>query len=65
MVAHEAHVDAMKRPRHLDAPAYLSPPPPLPEPESVKESAPPAGEEEKLDPTRYGDWEKKGIAVDF
>jgi hypothetical protein len=25
----------------------------------------PAGEEGKLDPTRYGDWEKKGIAVDF
>jgi hypothetical protein len=25
----------------------------------------PAGEEGKLDPTRYGDWEKKGIAIDF
>ena len=25
----------------------------------------PAGEEGKLDPTRYGDWEKKGVAVDF
>jgi len=22
-------------------------------------------EEERQDPTRYGDWEKKGIAVDF
>lgn len=55
----------MKRPKHLDAPAYLSPSPPIPEPELVKEPAPAAGEEDKLDPTRYGDWEKKGIAVDF
>lgn len=54
----------MKRPKHLDAPAYLSPSPPVPEPEEVR-SPPPAGEEERLDPTRYGDWEKKGIAVDF
>jgi hypothetical protein len=54
----------MKRPKHLDAPAYLSPSPPVPEPEQV-DSAPPAGEEERLDPTRYGDWERKGIAVDF
>jgi hypothetical protein len=54
----------MKRPKHLDAPAYLSPSPPLPEPAEVR-PAPPAGEEKRLDPTRYGDWEKKGIAVDF
>jgi hypothetical protein len=56
---------AMKRPKHLEAPGYLSPSPPIPEPDSVKEAAPPTGEEERLDPTRYGDWEKKGIAVDF
>jgi len=54
----------MKRPRHLDPPAYLSPSPPIPESQAV-EPPPPAGEESKLDPTRYGDWEKKGIAVDF
>ena len=36
-----------------------------PKPEAGDESAPPAGEEQRLDPTRYGDWEKKGIAVDF
>jgi hypothetical protein len=54
----------MKRPKHLDAPAYLSPSPPLPEPAEVR-PAPPAGEEKRLDPTRYGDLEKKGIAVDF
>jgi len=28
-----------------------------------RERATPEGDE--LDPTRYGDWEKKGIAVDF
>jgi hypothetical protein len=55
----------MKRPKQLDAPGYLSRSPPVPEPEPLKEPAPPAGEEEKLDPTRYGDWEKNGIAVDF
>ena len=55
----------MKRPKHLDAPAYLSPSPPVPEPERVQSSRPPAGEADRLDPTRYGDWEKKGIAIDF
>jgi hypothetical protein len=29
------------------------------------ETGKPAGEEAKPDPTRYGDWEKKGIAIDF
>ena len=55
----------MKRPKHLDAPAYLSPSPPVPEPAPPSRSRPPDGEERRLDPTRYGDWEKKGIAVDF
>lgn len=55
----------MKRPRHLDPPAYLSKSPPVPEPEPNLAVEPPVGEEQKLDPTRYGDWEKKGIAVDF
>jgi hypothetical protein len=54
----------MKRPCHLDPPAHLSKSPPVPRPEAVA-PARPAGEEHKLDPTRYGDWEKKGIAVDF
>lgn len=54
----------MKRPKHVKAPAYLSPSPPLPEPSPANPEAP-AGESEKLDPTRYGDWEKKGIAIDF
>ena len=55
----------MKRPKHLDAPAYLSPSPPIPAPEPANQSKPPAGEEHRLDPTRYGDWDKKGIAIDF
>jgi len=55
----------VKRPKHLDAPAYLSASPLVPEPEPPSKAPGPAGEEEKLDPTRYGDWEKKGIAIDF
>jgi hypothetical protein len=55
----------VKRPRHLDPPAYLSPSPPVPEPAPAEPEAAPAGEEQRLDPTRYGDWEKRGIAVDF
>jgi hypothetical protein len=54
----------MKRPTHVKAPAYLSKSPPVPEPQGVI-TGKPAGEEDKLDPTRYGDWEKKGIAIDF
>lgn len=59
------HLGGMKRPKHLDPPAYLSPSPPLPKPEKINPPVSPSGEEERLDPTRYGDWEKKGIAVDF
>lgn len=55
----------MKRPRRLDAPRNLSKSPPVPKPQEVKDLAPPEGEEGKPDPTRYGDWERKGIAVDF
>jgi hypothetical protein len=55
----------MKRPKHLDPPKYLSKSPPVPKPEAASEAEPPPGEEERPDPTRYGDWEKKGIAIDF
>ncbi|GAA3899203.1 hypothetical protein GCM10022276_17580 [Sphingomonas limnosediminicola] len=55
----------MKRPKHLDPPAHLSPSPPVPDPEPVHAPETPASEEERPDPTRYGDWEKKGIAIDF
>ena len=56
----------MKRPKHIKPPAHLSESPPVPKPADVKDAAaPPSGEETRLDPTRYGDWEKKGIAIDF
>lgn len=47
------------------APGYLSSSPPVPEPRPAADAPPPDGEEQKPDPTRYGDWEKKGVAVDF
>ena len=56
---------ATKRPAHLDPPAHLSPSRPAPEPEPVDTPEPPSGEDDRLDPTRYGDWEKKGMAIDF
>jgi hypothetical protein len=69
MMHSDDHFGAMKRahkrPAHLDPPDYLSPSLPVPKPEPLNGAAPPAGEEERLDPTRYDDWEKKGIAVDF
>jgi hypothetical protein len=55
----------MKRPKTLEPPAYLTPSPPVPDPLPAANSPPPAGEEHRLEPTRYGDWERKGIAVDF
>ena len=55
----------MKRPKHLEAPAYLSPSPPVPAANSGNQAEPPSGEEQRLEPTRYGDWEKNGIAIDF
>ena len=55
----------MKRPKHLDPPAYLSESPPVPRPDVTASAEEPAGEEGKPDPTRYGDWERKGIAWDF
>jgi hypothetical protein len=54
----------MKRPAHVKPPSHLSKSPPVPEP-AVVTAPPPEGEEDRLDPTRYGDWVKKGIAVDF
>ncbi|HYI42273.1 MAG TPA: DUF1674 domain-containing protein [Sphingomicrobium sp.] len=55
----------MKRNKHLDPPSSLSPSPPVPQPGPRESPLPPAGEEQRPDPTRYGDWEKKGVAVDF
>lgn len=50
-----------KRPDHVKAPAHLSKSPPVPSPQPIVETEDPLG----LNPVRYGDWEKKGIAVDF
>lgn len=52
----------MPRPPHLKPPTYLTPSPPVPEPEKIAE---PGDDPLGLDPTRYGDWTLKGIAVDF
>ena len=52
------------RPPHVKPPAYLSKSPPVPRPEPAaptEETGGPKGEE----PTRYGDWENKGICWDF
>ena len=52
------------RPPHVKAPNYLSESPPVPAPEAVEpgdEHGWPKGRE----PTRYGDWENKGICWDF
>lgn len=48
-----------QRPSHVKPPQHLSKSPPVPEP------APAAPATDPLDPTRYGDWERKGVAVDF
>ena len=45
-------------------PPDLSPSPPVPEPQQVVPE-PESGGRNGPDPTRYGDWENKGIAVDF
>ena len=54
-----------KRPAHVKPPAYLSPNPPVPEPEEIKIEPEHGGRKDGSDPTRYGDYELKGIAVDF
>ena len=51
-----------KRPDHVKPPAHLSKSPPVPAPDPV-DKAPVLDEE--LSPVRYGDWERKGIAIDF
>ena len=48
---------ATKRPKNFQKPAnWTSEPPPQPAP---------AKDEEELSPTRYGDWVRNGVAVDF
>ena len=55
---------AGQRPPHVKPPKHLSKSPPVPKPgPSIEEEehGGPKGEE----PTRYGDWENKGICWDF
>ncbi len=52
-----------RRPAHVKAPDYLSKNSPVPSPQPLVRAAEP--DPERLDPVRYGDWEYKGIAVDF
>ncbi|MEJ2411340.1 MAG: DUF1674 domain-containing protein [Novosphingobium sp.] len=51
---------ATKRPEGFRKPAHWTNEP-APQPEAAKAQADPDG----LSPTRYGDWVRKGIAVDF
>jgi hypothetical protein len=51
------------RPPHVKAPPYLSKSPPVPQPKAVEHK--PHPEPGRLDPVRYGDWELKGVAIDF
>ena len=53
-----------ERPPHVKPPAHWVKGPPAPEPapgREDEESGGPKGQE----PTRYGDWERKGICWDF
>jgi hypothetical protein len=51
---------ATKRPEGFQKPANWTNEPP-PQPEAAKDKSDPDG----LSPTRYGDWVRNGIAVDF
>lgn len=53
-----------KRPPHVKPPAHLTPSPPVPAPRAGDGNKEHGGREGP-DPTRYGDWELKGVAVDF
>lgn len=62
---HPPHVQAMtkratQRPRAFVKPAHWTNSP-LPEPATEATKT----EDEDLSPTRYGDWVKNGIAIDF
>jgi hypothetical protein len=51
-----------QRPDHVKPPAYLSQNPPVPQPAAKPE---PKDDPLGKNPVRYGDWELKGVAVDF
>ena len=51
-----------QRPPHVKPPAHLSKSPPVPAPEQREQ---PKDDPLGRNPVRYGDWEHKGIAIDF
>ncbi len=56
---------ATKRPEGFAKPGHWNNDP-APQPEAAKPTGKPAdGDKHGLSPTRYGDWEKNGIAIDF
>ena len=55
----------MTKPEKTDAPAVTNPDPAAPVPAPETKPVPEVGGRKGPEPTRYGDWERKGIAVDF
>lgn len=53
-----------QRPPHVKPPAYLSKNPPVPSPAKAPAEGAPDRPDDR-NPTRYGDWELNGLAVDF
>lgn len=60
-MTHNKTARATKRPEGFAKPAHWTNDP-APEPKAVD---PLKDEPRELSPTRYGDWEKNGVAVDF
>jgi hypothetical protein len=56
---------AGQRPLHVKPPAHLSKSPPVPEPAKTAAETQETGGPKGKEPTRYGDWESKGICWDF
>ena len=54
-----------QRPPHVKPPEHLSKSPPLPAPAPAATEENPQDDPLGLNPVRYGDWELKGIAIDF
>lgn len=52
-----------QRPPNVKPPAHWSKNPPVPKPDPKPRAT--GNDPSGLDPTRYGDWELKGIAIDF
>lgn len=53
---------ATRRPDHVKPPAHWAKSAPVPLPQPITEDQ---AEEAARGPTRFGDWELKGIAIDF